>query len=139
MSNPDMKAVSEIEMDEKNLFREETYTDLRVGSIFQYVPVKPDGSVDTDRDPLFTGEAQIMSPGGPIPIRCRIDAKSLDEAIERFPDAVSVAVQEVVEQVKEIQRQEMSRIVTPDEVAASLSGPGPVAGGRPPGSKILLR
>ena len=41
-----MKSVSEISLDRENLFREETYTDLRAGSIQVLTPVKVDGSVD---------------------------------------------------------------------------------------------
>lgn len=137
--DPNMKPISEIQMDASNLYREEVYTDLRVGSIQVFAPVKVDGSPDPDRQPLYTGEAQIMGPSGPLPIRAKIDAKDLQEAIDKFPAAVDVAVKEVVEQIKELQRQEMSRIVTPDEVASSLMGGGAPAGGAGRGSKILLK
>jgi hypothetical protein len=130
-----MKPVSDIAMDKANLYREEVITDLRVGSIQVFTPVKTDGSPDPARKPLFSGEAQIMGPSGPLPIRTKIEAASLDEALEKFPAAIDQAVKEVVEQIRELQRQEMSRIVTPGEVASSLLGGG--GGGRP--SKIVLK
>ncbi|MDY0004745.1 MAG: hypothetical protein RBU30_25840 [Polyangia bacterium] len=136
MSEPiSMKPVSDIAMDKANLYREEVITDLRVGSIQVFTPVKTDGSPDPARKPLFSGEAQIMGPSGPLPIRTKIEAASLDEALEKFPAAIDQAVKEVVEQIRELQRQEMSRIVTPGEVASSLLGGG--GGGRP--SKIVLK
>jgi len=135
-----MKPVSEIRMDRNNLYREEVVTDLRVGSIQILTPVTMDGTRDPSRDPLYTGEAQIMGPTGPLPIRTRIDASSLEEAIEKFPQAVDAAVRDVAAQLRELQRQEMSRIVTPDEVAPTLGGLGgagiPGAGGP---SKIVLK
>ena len=138
--DPTMKPVSEIQMDKTNLYREEMITDLRVGTIQVFRPVKVDGSDDPDRTPMFSGEAQIMGPQGPLPIRTKIEAKDLEEAIAKFPAAIDLAVKDVVEQIKELQRQEMSRIVTPDEVAAQLGGAGGVPGGAPGGgSKILLK
>ena len=39
----------------------------------------------------------------------------LDEAIEKFPEAVNAAVERMVEQAREMQRQEASRIVVPGQ------------------------
>lgn len=139
MSDPvSMKPVSEISMDKNNLYREEIITDLRVGTIQVFSPVKADGSPDPARMPVYSGEAQIMGPSGPLPIRTKIDASSLEEAIRKFPAAIDVAVKDMVEQIRELQRQEMSRIVTPTEVASSLLGGGGARGGRSP-SKIVLK
>lgn len=137
-----MKAASEIKMDASNLYREEVVTDLRVGSIQILTPVTLQGTPDTARQPLYTGEAQIMGPSGPLPIRTRIDAASLKEAIEKFPQAIDAAVQDVVAQIRELQRQEASRIVTPGEVAPGLGGLGGLGGGGLGGaspSKIVLK
>jgi len=51
-------------------------------------------------------------------VQCPIEAKSLDEAIQKFPDAINVAVQRMVEQAREYQRQESSRIVVPGQPPA---------------------
>jgi hypothetical protein len=37
---------AELKIDRGNLFKEETYTDLKVGIIKRMTPVKADGSVD---------------------------------------------------------------------------------------------
>lgn len=124
MSNDNLKSVAEITLDRDSLYREETYTDLKAGSIQALTPVKEDGSVDESRTPLFMGEAHLMSPQGPLPVRCEIDAKTLSEALDKFPEAVNVAVDRMIEQAREMQRQEAGRIVTP----GNLGG----------GSKIIL-
>lgn len=115
MSNDSMKSVAEISLDRNGLFREETYTDLKAGSIQKLTPVKEDGTVDAAREPLFMGEAHLMSPSGPLPVRCEIQAKTLTEALDSFPEAVNAAVERMIEQAREMQRQEAGRIVTPDE------------------------
>ena len=96
MTDENMKSVAEIKLDRENLYREETFTDLKAGSIQALTPVKEDGSVDESRTPLFMGEAHLMSPSGPLPVRCEIDAKTLIEALDKFPAAVNVAVDRMI-------------------------------------------
>ena len=40
-------------IDRSNLYREESFTDLKVGSIRRLTPVKPDGSEDKTRKKIF--------------------------------------------------------------------------------------
>jgi hypothetical protein len=103
----------EIKLDRANLYREETYTDLRVGSIQRLTPVQTDGTPDLARAQLFVGEAQLMSPAGPVPLRTEIPAKTLDEAIDQFPAAMQKAVEQLMAEIREMQRQQSSRIVVP--------------------------
>jgi hypothetical protein len=107
--------VGEIEVDKENLYREEVFTDLRVASIRKLVPIKADGSDDSSREARFVGETQLMSARGPLPIQCPIEAANLSEAIDAFPEAVKVAVEQMVEEARELQRQEASRIVVPGQ------------------------
>ena len=51
-------------MDPNGLFREENFTDQKMGSIRKLVPVKADGSDDPDRTTEFFGSAQVMTPMG---------------------------------------------------------------------------
>jgi hypothetical protein len=111
--------VGDIEVDKDNLYREEVYTDLRVVSIRKLVPIRVDGSDDPDRDVRFVGETQLMSARGPLPIQCPIEATTLATAIDAFPDAVKIAVEQMIEEARELQRQEASRIVVPGQA------PGP--------------
>lgn len=117
----------DIVLDRDNLYREESYTDLRVGSLRRLTPVKVDGSNDEGRDVLFIGQTQLMSQMGPLPISCPIEAKDLEEAIDKLPDALRAAVEHMIEEAKETQRQEASRILVPGQ--APPGGMGPVGGG----------
>ncbi len=109
------KSITEMEVDVGNLYKEEAYTDLKVASIRQLTPIKPDGSRDESRDVIFTGHTQLMSQAGPLPVQCEIEADDLAGALENFPAAVQVAVEKMIEEAKEMQRQEMNRIVVPGQ------------------------
>lgn len=112
----------EMKADLENLYREESYTDLKVAQIRRLIPVKADGTPDEDRNEVFIGETQLMSPRGPVPIHCPIEAASLEDAFAKFPDAVNAAVEKLIEEAKEIQRQEASRIVVPGMGGGDLGG-----------------
>jgi hypothetical protein len=120
------QTIHEIEVDVASLYREEIFTDLRVASIRKLVPIKPDGSPDPSRPPLFTGQTTLMSAAGPLPVQCPIEADTLEEAAQRFPEAIRQAVERLVEEAREIQRREASRIVVPGEIPfpGGLKGPG---------------
>ena len=115
--------LGDIAVDLDNLYREETFTDLKVASIRRLTPVKADGSDDTGRPTMFVGETTLMSARGPLPINCPIEAASLTDAFDAFPQAVQQAVERLMEEAREMQRQEASRIVVPGQ------GPGPMGGG----------
>ena len=123
MSAEGPKSLSDIQVDRDNLYREEVYTDLKIASIRVLTPVKVDGQIDTSRPVLYTGETQLMSQMGPVPVHAPIQAANLDEAIQKFPEAVNQAVERLMEEAREIQRREASRIVVP---------------GQPPPGKITL-
>jgi len=125
VSAEEPQAISEVEVDTSNLYREEVYTDLRVASIRKLVPIKLDGSPDETREPLYSGQTTLMSAAGPVPVQCQIDAATLEEAAARFPAAIKQAVERLVEEAREIQRREASRIVVPGEMPM----PGGLKGG----------
>jgi len=119
MADTDQNPAEELVFDKDNLFREETYTDLKTGSIKQLIPVKVDGSKDENRTPMFMGQTQMMSPSGPLPIQCMIEANSFDEAVEKFPEAINATVERIVEEAKKMRQEEASRIVVPGQDAGS--------------------
>jgi hypothetical protein len=124
--------VAEMNADLDNLYREESFTDLKVAQIRRLTPVNLDGTEDASRPVIFIGETQLMSARGPLPIQAPIDAADIKEAFEKFPEAINVAVERMIEEAKEMQRQEASRIVVPGQ-----GGTGGLAG--PGGGKITLR
>ena len=106
-------SIDQIQIDTKNLYREEMITDLKVGSLQCLIPVHTDGTNDKSRPMKFVGQTQIMSQAGPLPIQAPIEATTMAEAIKKFPDAVRSSVEKLVNEAKEYQRQESSRIVIP--------------------------
>jgi hypothetical protein len=124
MTDPQVQPLSEIKLDDKNLYREEVFTDLRVGSLKQLTPVTTDGNRDLSRPIVYIGETQLMSQVGPLPVQTRIEAENLQAAIARFPAAIQTAIEAMIHEVKELQRKEMSRIVVPGAGTASkILGP----------------
>ncbi|MBD3851571.1 MAG: hypothetical protein IFK93_09750 [Acidobacteria bacterium] len=124
MSDPQTQPLSEIKLDITNLYKEEVFTDLRVGSLKQLTPVTKEGDRDLGRPIVFIGETQLMSQVGPLPVQTPIEAENLQGAIERFPAAIQAAVEVMIDEVKEHQRKEMSRIVVPGaETASKILGP----------------
>jgi hypothetical protein len=123
----------EPKMDANDLYREDIYSDRRVGTIRVLTPVKSDGTPDPTRTMSFVGQAQIMTPAGALPLSFEIDAKTLAEACDRFADGAKVAFEETMKELQEMRRQQASSIVIPEAGAASaLTGQG----GLPPRGKI---
>lgn len=120
----------QIRFDEQGLYREEVFTDRKVGTIRQLTPVKIDGGSDSSRITEFVGQAQIMTPMGPIPLSFEIPAASLAEAIKGFPAALKEAVDRTLEEARELRRQASSSIVIPEA--------GAVPGNLPGGGKIKM-
>jgi len=122
----------EPKMDSKDLYREDIYSDRRVGTIRVMTPVKPDGTPDPTRPTSYVGQAQIMTPAGALPLSFEIDAKTLAEACEGFAEGAKLAFEETMKELQEMRRQQASSIVIPDAGAASaLAGQG-----GPPRGKI---
>jgi hypothetical protein len=121
----------DIELDPNSLYREDVFTDRRAGSIRRLTPVTTDGSVDASRPVLFSGQTQLLTPAGVLPLGFEIDAKTLEEALGKFPEGVKAALEQAIDEARELRREAASRIVVP-EVGGGV-GPGPAAGG---GGKI---
>ena len=107
-------------VDVNNLYREEAITDLKVASIRRLVPVRPDGSEDPGRTPIFVGSTQLMTPEGPLPVQARLAANTLQEAFNAFPEAMQNELSQMVKRLQEMQRdqenqkrREDSRIIVP--------------------------
>ncbi len=97
----------------KNLYRQESFTDIGLGSIQRLTPVTLDGDPDPSRPAIFMGTAQIMTPHGPIPVQAEIQADTLRAACDAFPAAIKDAVNDLVEQAKQYERERQGGIVIP--------------------------
>ena len=102
-----------VEVDKDNLYLEESFTDLKAGSIRRLTPVMADGSEDKSRKTLFMAHTQLMTQMGLLPIQCELEAETIKEAAEKFPAAVNEAVENLIEKANEMRRNEASRIIVP--------------------------
>lgn len=121
-------ALPDIQIDRNGLYREEVFTDRKAGTVRRLVPITSAGADDAARPMLYSGQTQLLTPGGVLPLAFDIDATSLDDAIDKFPAAMQTALEQAIEEAREYRREAASRIVVPD-----------VGGGAMGGGKIKLR
>ncbi len=123
---------TDLTMDSADLYREEVFTDRKMGTVRRLIPVNTDGSADGGRPEIYVGQAQLLTPVGTVPVSFEIEARSLQEAVAGFPDAAKKAVDQTVEELKELRRQASSSILVPDVK------PGGTGGGFPGSGKIQM-
>ena len=118
----------EVHLDPAGLDREEIYTDRRAGTIRRLTPVTVSGATDPARPvSLFSGQTQR-------PHFCRRAAARVRDRGEprsrkrwpQSPEGVNAALEQAIEEAREMRRESASRIVVP-EVGGGGMGPG--AGG----------
>ena len=115
---------AEIQMEAENLYREETYTDRRVGSLQILTPVNSYGTDDSTRQQLYVGQTQILTPAGALPLSFELEATTMKEAIEKFGEGAKVALSEAMQRLEEMRREASSSIIVP----GSEGSPGGTAG-----------
>lgn len=133
MANDPGSRTQDAAMDAASLYREEIYTDRKIGTLRMLSPVKADGTPDTLRRTVYQGEAQLMTNMGPLPISFDIDADNLADAVAKYGDATKAGVDRAMRELQEMRRQASSSIVLPP--AGATLGPG---GTLPGGGKIQL-
>ncbi len=104
-------------VNKENLYKEESVTDLKIANIQRLIPINLDESADDSREPIFIGRTQLTTPQGPVPIQAKLEAATLEEAMDIFPQAMEAETQKVVESFKRMQEQQQkkndSRIIMP--------------------------
>lgn len=120
-----MNATTEARFDADSLYREDSYTDRRVGQIRVLTPMKTDGTPDTARPTLFIGQISVMTPMGTLPISFEIDAPDLAQAIAHFADGAKIAMDDTMRELAQLRREAASQIVIPEPGAV----PPPSGGG----------
>lgn len=126
MSN---ESLAEARMDAQALYREEIFTDQRVGTIRRLTPVRNDGSDDPARPVLFVGQASVLTPMGSLPLSFELAATNLAQAVEQFGPAAQHAIEDAARELQEMRRQAASSIVIPETGAAGFKGLGGKGGG----------
>lgn len=120
----------EPEMNPQDLWLEEIFTDRRVGTIRRMTPVKGDGERDAAREVTWIGETQVMTQVGTLPINFALEAKTLEEAAQKFGLAAKAAIERAVKELQELRRQQASSIVVPQGGLPPLGPGGPGGGGK---------
>ncbi len=135
MATPGQQVEASVDAD--NLYCEDVFTDRQVGSIRRLTPVQKDGSPDPARNTVFVGETSLMTPAGTLPLQFELPGSTLEQAIAAFPDAASKAIEDTMQQLREMQREAASSLVVPGQGGGGMEGLG--GAGLPGGGKIQLR
>ena len=114
----------DIQVDGDALYREDMFTDRKAGTIRRLTPVNAVGEPDATRPVVYSGQTQLLTPGGVLPLSFDIEATSLPDAVARFPAAVHAALEAAIEEAREFRREASSRIVVPE-----IGGGGALPGG----------
>ncbi|MGH8253509.1 MAG: hypothetical protein ACRES2_05660 [Steroidobacteraceae bacterium] len=116
----------DIQLDATTMYRDELFTDRKAGTIRRLTPVTVNGDADPARPVLYSGQTQLLTPGGVLPLSFDIEAASLEEALQRFPAAVQGALEQAIEEAREYRREASSRIVVPDVAGGAIPGGGKI-------------
>ena len=110
-------------MDPNSLYREENFTDQKLGAIRKLIPVHFDGSDDKDREVMFFGSAQVMTPMGALPLNFALEGSTIGVAAEDFAGKAAIAVEEAAKELENMRREQASQIVVPGQ-GGGMGGPG---------------
>jgi hypothetical protein len=104
---------ADIAMDSANLYREETFTDRRVGTLQMLTPITKTGAVDAARPILYVGQTQVLTPAGALPLSFEVPAKSLEDAVAQFGEHAKRALERTMRRLEELRREQASSIIVP--------------------------
>jgi hypothetical protein len=121
---------ADIAMDTTGLYREETFTDRRVGTLQRLTPITATGATDAARPVLYVGQTQVLTPAGALPLSFEVPAASLEDAVANFGEGAKQALARTMRRLEEMRREQASSIIVP-----GTAPPGGGAGG--PGGRLL--
>jgi hypothetical protein len=126
--------MEQLTMSADAMYREEVFTDIETGSIRRLTPVTADGEPDPSRPVQYVGQTQVMTPAGPLPLSFELDGDSIGQAASQFAAAAGKAIEEAVEEIRRLQREQQSSIMVPGQGG----GKGGLPGGGMPGGGLKL-
>ena len=126
MSDEIRDAVGEFDL--TGLYREESFTDRKVGTIRLLTPVTETGETDSGRLMIFVGQTQVLTPAGALPLDFEIPGDTLAEAAINFGGAAQKALEATAEHLEELRREAASSIIVPDKGAGLQGGFGGLEG-----------
>jgi hypothetical protein len=119
-----MNTVTEPQFDANDVYREDVYTDRRVGTLRVMTPVTAQGAPDTARSTLYVGQISVSTPMGTLPISFEVDgATTLAEAIAGFGASAQKAMDDTMRELQQMRREAASQLVIP-EAGGGLGGGG---------------
>lgn len=80
-----------------------------------------------------------MTPAGALPLHFELEAASLDEALEQFSAAAQAALENTLEELEKMRRNQQSSILVPGAGGGQGGGMGPGMGGPGMGGPGLRR
>jgi hypothetical protein len=114
--NPSLEdEFAQLKMDPNELYREETFTDRKIGTIRCVIPVTADGSDDPSRVTSYVGQTQVMTPAGALPISFEIEAENVGDAASQFAEGAKAAIEKTMKELEEMRREAASSIVVPGQ------------------------
>ena len=125
----------ELRMEATDLYQEEMFTDRRAGTLQRLTPVDKTGRPDATRPVLYVGQTQLMSRMGALPLSFEIPADSLEQAVQGFAAAANGALQETLQKLEDMRREQASSLIVP----GSDFGGGGMGGGMSGGGGGRIR
>jgi len=114
----------EPELDVTNLYREDLFSDLKVGGIRRLTPVTADGHVDETRPVIYVGQASLLTPMGTLPLSFEIEAKTLAEAVAGYKEAAKEGIERTIRELQELRREQASSLIVPGAGGGMSPQPG---------------
>ena len=105
----------------EELYEEKQFTDMKAGGIKAFYPIKPDGTSDASRDPIFIAITNIdVGMGQLFPVHAKIeDCTTLEQALVDFKVSLEDTLQVMMDEAEkreQIEQQDSGRIITLDDV-----------------------
>lgn len=125
----DTESSHEPRMDASNLYREETISDLKIGTLRILTPITVTGEPDDAREVQYIGQANLYTPAGAMPLNFEIEADSLQAAVDGFEAGARQAMEETMERLREMRREQASSLYVPGQGGQGGGGAGGPAGG----------
>lgn len=123
-----------------DLYREDTYTDRRIGTIRMLTPVLPNGERDPAREVEFSGQISVMTPMGALPVGFELPGPTLAEATAAFTAEAKAGIERTMEEIAQMRREAASSLVIPGQGGGmgGLGGGGLDGGGFGGGGRIRM-
>jgi hypothetical protein len=120
----DKSSMNILGIDKSSAYRTEDFTDDKAGAIVRLVPVTADGTQDPSRLERFIGKTNMQTNHGQVEIRFEIRAMSLEDAFDKWKDALQAQIDEMNSQATRA-RIVNGAVLSPSQAKALARGKKP--------------